>query len=1549
MLEQLTGWRREGLVDVPTYQLLRSLYEDRAPAEDATTDPAPAQAPAQAPPAQHQSELDLALEQEARRLEEEEPPEPPVDLDADLEQEVAFHLELEQQVARQAEQERSARALACSTPPAQRPAPLAEAAGEAAQDIVRMDPGQPAEAPTTPAEHVLQRDSTWPERLRPLLHGNALWLASGLLILFGSLYFLRLIWDDLSSQLLHLAIAGALLSYAGAFFGVGYVLARWRDAHALGRILFCFSAALLPLAGVATGELAGVLIRGGGPGGLLLAILAVALALTAQGGAMTVMAGLFERSSIRPLVPWALALSLLTMAVAPLRAVLGSGPLPLAAIPLGLVALHRGLMGLCAAPVHLRVGLLFGGGSLLWSLMVLVGRVQVAHPISLTYHAPLLAVLAWTLVTFDHRLRAREDLPARLTPLGLALHAVALAALALCLGGLARHGYFDLPSRVCVLATSAVCVVLFAQGAIRHGRGALTHLAASSGLLVYFFLPAPFTGLIQLLRQHVNEALGYQHQPLPVAFYGLAFIPYIAGLTGLAAWLPRRRDDLARDLQLFLAGLGGLLVLLAATSGGGDLRPMLWAWPIYAAAAFAWSRIFARPWLVHAGHAVTLASIWVLGAELSGQVEAAAPSTLLALHAVVMGMAALRWSSRRHRHLAWASLGACGLAVGALLLTLGAETSLQAMLHWISLTTPPCTVALALAAARFRSRSAAHAAALLSVAAVLVCGVHWLQGGRALLVAVCVHALAGAALLWWARSRSPLRRRLVVEPALAATLLSSYVALALGAVVAPVASSAICLGLFVHLGRCSRGWPALLLAACGAALSLVLLAAEADPRLWPPALALLACAYMLAAPRLPGGQGRSRALAAVAVLAAAAAVAGGLLTAALAWEGSLLWAALAMAEAALFGLAVTVAYVRFEPAGRAGLALLGLASAASATLMLQHLLPSTPSSAWGLGVLLCALSLAWSETSPRLRGPGLGQTARQLGAALLLLPLSYLGFLVGTSALQCVVHGAGIQGPLSPQLEAGALVFIGALLLTLALRHKLMPGTFTLHTLLAGFVGLSVVIFKLAAPSAHLTPALVFPALALAWRFRSLEPCSRCIWPPALALGALVSSHGHLGHGHLLLALAAGTAVLLIRWRHSSHREGARLGLLQAGWSVGLALCAQALVLLLAESFPEAIHPSASVTALQGAAALLMALLLAHAGHRISGPVSDARARTRLPAPPPALRVGAARRSGAGRLALAALFSPGPAAPLPPVLLCLSILGALCAIFPLFGLRRRRPWMVHAGGLALTALYVAIRTRTFLSAVGPQFDAALLLLSAQAAFWTARTWSRARNPLLGRPLLLFAGLWPLATPLLMAQLSTEGAALAALLVSLHYSVMARVLRRRRLAALAMAFGNLSLMLSYAVFGWSDLLLYVLPVSATLLVLVHLFKDELGKRGTNLLRALLLVSLYTLSTGKALLSLSPVQSLLVVPLICVAGMVAGVLLRVRVYVLMGISFLAADLLLNMLRHGLRSPHLGALFLTLLGLALVAGMVFFTLERERILRRYSAIFAELQTWE
>jgi hypothetical protein len=186
-------------------------------------------------------------------------------------------------------------------------------------------------------------------------------------------------------------------------------------------------------------------------------------------------------------------------------------------------------------------------------------------------------------------------------------------------------------------------------------------------------------------------------------------------------------------------------------------------------------------------------------------------------------------------------------------------------------------------------------------------------------------------------------------------------------------------------------------------------------------------------------------------------------------------------------------------------------------------------------------------------------------------------------------------------------------------------------------------------------------------------------------------------------------------------------------------------------------------------------------------------------------------------------------------------------------------------------------------------------------------------------------------------------------VAVHYAAMGRLQQRRNLTPLAMAFGNAALLLAFGALGWHDLLLYIVPVAFSALVLVHVYGADLGQRKRNAVRAVVLMVLYLVALGQALSQATPLQSLVVVPLLCVAAIAAGTLLQVRVYVLMGVTFLAADLGVNLLRFGLQSRLLGALFLTVLGLVIVAGMVYFSVQRERLMKRYTSIVGTLRAWD
>jgi hypothetical protein len=1330
-------WRQQGLLDEATFERLRADIDREAPAQ------------ARGPEVTIDARPEVMIEARPEIMIE-----AGTATDAELAAEIAFHLRLDAEVTAAERVEAEARAAAATVPVAERPAQLGQAMAVAAADLWTLlpddasPPGPAAlaaghalpntrpdaaiDAPPSPLQRLFAHEagpapySLWTQALRPFLVANAMWLAGALLIVAGSIYFLRLAWDHLSSVALHVVIAGALHGYAAAFFGVGYLLARKRDAHAVGRILFAFACAILPLGSVAAGELGHVSWSVWGAPGLALAAVAIGLCLLVQGFILAVVAGLYERAAMRLMVTTGLGLAFLIMVTRVAGAALEDTAVAIPALlaPLGFIVLARGFLGLPRHRVHLRMSILLFGGAMLWAFLVLVTRAQILAPIPGAYLATLLAALAALLVVTDHRLRTRADQAPRLTEINIGFYVAVLVALVLALAGLGVQGSSDVWTRVNVLACALVATALFAQGAWRYGRTLMTWLAAVAGLFAYFFSPAPFTALLQLAQTWVTSALGYQQEPLPVAFYGLLFLPYLAGLVALALRLRPRRADLARDLEALVLQLSAALVLLAML-GNGDARPVLWTWPIYAVAAFAGARVLARPWLRQAGHVLALA--W-LSQAVGWLWPDFSPAPVLAAYGAVAALALVRRPAAGH--LVFAALAAV-VASTALGLT-GPLVDLAVHLARPTVANATLTaalIALTMGLLTFVKRAAwyAHAAALVALAASNMASMHGHVSARAALIILLGHA-AAYALLAHAMRRAPsadARWKLLARPALVGAGLALTAAWFPALLVHPYTAPLLIAVMFAHLAWLGRGAFVMLLAAVSGALAVVLAAAGLDEArvvdsIWQLALVALGSVYLVLAAYLPP-----------------------------AW-------------------------------------------------------PAAERRRWALAsVGLIALA---------------------------------------TGVLHCLLQAMDSTG------TAGAL----------------------------------------------------------SW------------WWQATA------------------ALAVLTAVGAWLWWRRAFWVQLWAGL----WPLAFLTTGQVAAVTLAVAMSTGRHPDAAVMALMAPVALVCGRVLHALAQRW-------RARREVGLMDQTAMLGLA---GAGLLAGASVAGCLPAVPGFVAILGLLTLAAVAAVLARDGVHAGTAARIHLALIAVTACYVLARVGTPLAAAGPALDAVVIVVAAVLALWSSlRVPAAARMIVLRKPLQVAALLWPLAAPWIMIELGSSARCVLGMVVAVHYAAMGRLLRERNLVPLAMAFGNAALLLAFGALGWWDALLYALPLALSALVLIHVYAPDLGQKGRNTARVLVLGALYVLALGQALTQTTPLQSLVVVPLLCVAAIAAGTILQVRVYVIMGVLFLAADLGANMLRYGLESRLLGALFLTILGLVIVAGMVYFSVERERIMKRYSGMVGKLRTWD
>lgn len=284
-----------------------------------------------------------------------------------------------------------------------------------------------------------------------------------------------------------------------------------------------------------------------------------------------------------------------------------------------------------------------------------------------------------------------------------------------------------------------------------------------------------------------------------------------------------------------------------------------------------------------------------------------------------------------------------------------------------------------------------------------------------------------------------------------------------------------------------------------------------------------------------------------------------------------------------------------------------------------------------------------------------------------------------------------------------------------------------------------------------------------------------------------------------------------------------------------------------------------------------------------------------------------------------------------------------------WALREEDTIAAYGAQLALLLGYLALRVHGFLPH-GLRANDAVAALVGGALFSGLHGWVRRQDeqhvfarPLwvgaVGLPLLgLFVAPW--SDPLVVAALMVGYAT--------HFAAAARMGEGRRLASvLSVGAFNAALLFAWMGSHVGEAQYYVIPAGLSLLLLVRSFREDFSEGTSARLRAVAITAIYLASAWPVLFDHT--WQMLACAAICVVGVAAGVALRIRSYVYLGTGFLVSTIVANLARFGVRDPRLGAVFLSLLGLAIVGFMVFMTARRAELLARYRRVREMLDGWE
>ena len=1377
-----------------------------------------------------------------------------------------------------------------------------------------------------------------------------LWFLGVILVLAGSLYFTRSNWSEWTPTIRTMVVGIGLSAYQFLFIALAK-LVDLRSEHDLpARILAGIAFGLVPITGFAVSGLHGSPLAWAVMTGLLLIVTAVVTALGSR------------RFDAHLRTPLAVANGAAFVSMS-LSSAAGTSIIALAAtvfVPIAIVAwatvnlAQRASAVARPARVFAMVDVAYLSGSLMFASILHSGALAVGVP---------LALVAVTLAAIERVARPKNSV--------LTVLICAVAPLSVVFSMSANIVQIDV--RVMVLATAALSTYALAAQTRRTRRRLPLALALTTGLAVYFFIPAPFDAVIQVVLSASKEALGYGKAPLPVAYYGLTFLPYLFLTLGLIrkleSWKERR---LAQAAEIWLLATSIGLIALAFTSTT-DPRPQLFSLPVYGLAYLYASRRHNRAFLAHLGLFV-LALFSALTAEQFLAVSVIA-AWALGLSVFSLCASALERIVRGEQASAAPSHAAVTALLGAFLALLVGRT--QAADHWSAI-----TIALS-------------ALSLLRVAD-----------------ATKDRLLAGAGLVLVAVAPTPLILDLEVAFWLYTTLavmfstLGSYFAAQNGIGPAPLSRVRAIGGPFVptsRLGESVLATPMSHLAPIAALVAMV--CGLGTPGLEP--LAYLAPTCVFAAASWSTGL-TAWSIAAVSSFALAlggAALAHFGVSPAIGVFAAHLVAVLVTRSADLLELetprrskylaplqgAQLLTFVAFVVVSAEveldfqtfvhlfAIAALGAFAASGVRLLFVLSLLAAP-----IALMMDAVDLIdVSGSAPNWRV--VLTTALGCGYAMLLAARA----LLDVRTQKALGGGAGWLDAVFRRLPSPGAAFGVAVFTALFVGVGAFPLFFDDESW--RWASLAI-------------PILAYGIARVACQWSARAPKSRAeIFAAVLVpvIGAYIFTTA-FGEGAIPLGIAVFALLLLIRG----------IGRGRFVVSLGVAIAAQLVALILTEgqltdisavlalSFATAIvayreRPTSFglvASTLIGSAALIsIGLTLGDTGVLPGGvdgqlPVvglfllafaEGLRQISRIARLDPVLtaswfgpvspnlscdealatRIERALARPADLLHHGLVFFAFALALADGIFLKLSVGLSHWILYGLFFAllaqtvvdAKRTGWTLYAvmAEVILACMWVKLRMKVpFLAAI-ENIDGLAMIA---ATFFVSGVYAIARSTEGAEPFARSAKWTALVLPLLamltIGSTSWSNVALA-MFASAAYAFAGRLGVSRwtgPLAALAFNVGALS---SWDRLGVVDPQLFVLPISASVLLLAQLYRRDLSQRALANIRTIALAAVY-LSGFVSIVSFDSPSHSLVMAGLCVSGVVIGTLLRIRSYLFLGAGFLVVNLVTNIARFGLSGQTAATIVLTGLGLAILAAMVTFSLNRRQIVARYERWTGELATW-
>jgi len=269
-------------------------------------------------------------------------------------------------------------------------------------------------------------------------------------------------------------------------------------------------------------------------------------------------------------------------------------------------------------------------------------------------------------------------------------------------------------------------------------------------------------------------------------------------------------------------------------------------------------------------------------------------------------------------------------------------------------------------------------------------------------------------------------------------------------------------------------------------------------------------------------------------------------------------------------------------------------------------------------------------------------------------------------------------------------------------------------------------------------------------------------------------------------------------------------------------------------------------------------------------------------------------------------------------------------------------------GIAIMTALLMGYTRVFLVGVKPftVWDTAVMIGISYTLF-IIQKFVNSPHPAINRLTLLVPLLTLMTIPF---QLNSIHASSTLIAIATLYLLLQKESKQNLPLYLALLLFNLSIYLWIPdVQQHFELIqIYAIPVSLSVLILLQLHSTELKPSVVNAVRLTALSTIYVSATVDAFLHYSHFNVFFLAVGLCLLGIILGIALRIRAFLYTGTIFLVLYIS-TLLFQNLPEKNKMGITLMVLGSIIMGGMIWFNLQREKLLQRWRIIRADLATWE